>query len=122
MSQVGSGNGFALNRRQAITWTNADPLQWHIYAALGGDKLTHFKRVSFERVLQIKVQVHFCEILVRWMPHYTFLGLSSLSCNNTTFHAWIIRSDVKPSSAVILLYYSGMTWSNNNNYIAKGIY
>ena len=27
--------------RQAIIWTNADPVHWHIYAALGGDELTH---------------------------------------------------------------------------------
>ena len=25
--------------RQAIIWTNADPIHWHIYAALGGDEL-----------------------------------------------------------------------------------
>ena len=24
------------NRRQAIIWTDADPIQWSIYAALGG--------------------------------------------------------------------------------------
>ena len=29
-------NGLALNRRQAIIWTNADPFHWRIYAALGG--------------------------------------------------------------------------------------
>ena len=29
----------ALVRRQAITWTNADPVRWRIYAALGGDEL-----------------------------------------------------------------------------------
>ena len=27
------------NRWQAIIWTNADPIQWCIYAALGGDEL-----------------------------------------------------------------------------------
>ena len=26
---------------EAIIWTNADPIHWHIYAALGVDKLTH---------------------------------------------------------------------------------
>ena len=26
-------------RRQAIIWTNADPIHWRIYAALGGDEL-----------------------------------------------------------------------------------
>ena len=25
-----------MNRRQAIIWTNAAPIHWHIYAALGG--------------------------------------------------------------------------------------
>ena len=28
----------APNRRQAIIWTNADPICWRIYAALGGDE------------------------------------------------------------------------------------
>ena len=35
-----SGNGMVPNRWEAITWTNADPFHWHIYAALGGDELT----------------------------------------------------------------------------------
>ena len=25
--------------RQAIIWTNADPIHWRLYAALGGDQL-----------------------------------------------------------------------------------
>ena len=29
------------NRRQAITWTNADQIHWHRYAALGGDELIY---------------------------------------------------------------------------------
>ena len=41
---IGSGNGLAPNRRQAITWTNADPVDWRIYAALGGDELTPHKQ------------------------------------------------------------------------------
>ena len=35
----GLDNGLALNRRQAIIWTNASPIQWRIYAALKGDNL-----------------------------------------------------------------------------------
>ena len=34
---IGLDNGLAPNRRQAIIWANADPIYWHIYAALGGD-------------------------------------------------------------------------------------
>ena len=40
---IGSGNGLAPNRRQAIIWTNADPSQWRIYAALGGGELASMK-------------------------------------------------------------------------------
>ena len=36
----GLDNGLALNRGQAIIWTNADPIYWRIYAALRGDELT----------------------------------------------------------------------------------
>ena len=38
---IGLDNGLAPNRRQAIIWTNDDPVQQWIYAALGGDELTH---------------------------------------------------------------------------------
>ena len=34
----GSGNGLAPKRRQAIIWTNADPVHRRIYAALGGNE------------------------------------------------------------------------------------
>ena len=29
---------------QAIIWTNADPIHWHIYGALGGDELIFDKK------------------------------------------------------------------------------
>ena len=35
----GSDNGLAPTRRLAIIWTNADLIQWRIYAALGGNEL-----------------------------------------------------------------------------------
>ena len=40
---IGSGNGLALNRQQAITWTNANPVHRRIYAALGGEELMDTK-------------------------------------------------------------------------------
>ena len=36
---IGLDNDLAPNRRQAITWTNANPIGWRIYAELGGDEL-----------------------------------------------------------------------------------
>ena len=37
---IGSDNGLAPSRWQAIIWTNADPVHQRICAALGGDELT----------------------------------------------------------------------------------
>ena len=45
-SGIGLDNGLAPNRRQAIIWTNADPINWRIYATLGGDELTQMFIVS----------------------------------------------------------------------------
>ena len=38
-ASIGSGNGLAPNRRQAIIWTSDDPVQWRFYATPGGNKL-----------------------------------------------------------------------------------
>ena len=37
---IGSGNGLAQKLRQAINWSNVDPVLWHIYVVPGGDELT----------------------------------------------------------------------------------
>ena len=41
IDSIGSGNGLAPNSWQAIIWSNADLVHWHIYATLGGDELKH---------------------------------------------------------------------------------
>ena len=33
---IGLDNDLAPNRRQAIIWTNADPIYWHMYATPAG--------------------------------------------------------------------------------------
>ena len=38
-AKIGSGNGLVPNRQQTIIWTNADPVGWCIYPALGVDEL-----------------------------------------------------------------------------------
>ena len=37
---IGLDNGLVLNRCQSIIWTNADPIHWRIYAALGLNELS----------------------------------------------------------------------------------
>ena len=40
-------NGLVTNKRQTIIWTNAGPIYWRIYAALGGNELMHWMDCSF---------------------------------------------------------------------------
>ena len=37
LTSIDSGNGLTPKRRQAITWSDDDPVHWRIYAALGRD-------------------------------------------------------------------------------------
>ena len=41
VNSIGLDNGLAPDRRQAIIWTNAHPIHWRLYAALGRDELKH---------------------------------------------------------------------------------
>ena len=52
---TGSGNGLGPTKRQAIAWTNVDPVHWRIYAALGGDELTFMPismMIVFSQIIQ----------------------------------------------------------------------
>ena len=76
-------NGLAPNRRQAIIWTNADPIHWRIYAALGGNEL---KGSSNFHITETSVSV-------MWEFEESFrfqLQLSSPSLHSTCFvwHWW----------------------------------
>ena len=43
-SSIGSDNGLAPGRRQAIIWTNGGSVYWHIYAPLGLNELTDVQK------------------------------------------------------------------------------
>ena len=68
-----SDNGLVPNRRQAIIWTNADPVHWRIYVALGGDKL---RSLLFWRAIDLNIQsqIYYASAFRR-RRHYVF-GLS----------------------------------------------
>ena len=42
ITSIGLDDGLVPNRRQAIIWTNVDPIHWHIYVALGKDELMQY--------------------------------------------------------------------------------
>ena len=64
------------NRRQAIIWTNADPIHWRIYVALEGDKLTMKGHLSWKTSLYSGyfIQVSLCN---GWLSLKSFLTQKS---------------------------------------------
>ena len=54
---IDSGNGLAPNKRQAVTWTNDDPVHWRIYVALGRDELTPCRLGDMGANLKIHVSI-----------------------------------------------------------------
>ena len=58
-SSIGSGNGLAPNRRQAITWTNDSQVLWRIYAALGG-KANPGYSIPDENLVDMKMYMFVC--------------------------------------------------------------
>ena len=56
-ASIGLDNGLAPNRRQAIIWANADPIDLHIYAALGGDGLIAILLLSVICTLYLLQQI-----------------------------------------------------------------
>ena len=54
MVSIGSDNGLAPNRRQAITWTNDDPVHWRMYAPPGLSGLMWTFRILFIVPLTIR--------------------------------------------------------------------
>ena len=54
---IGSSNGLALNSRQAITWTNADPVHWRKYSTR-----SHYLNQCWPSSL-----THICGTRQRWV-------------------------------------------------------
>ena len=43
--------------RQAIIWTNADPIHWRVYAAVGEDELTSMAIDNLSKAKEIYIYV-----------------------------------------------------------------
>ena len=51
--KIGFDNGLTPNRWQAIIWTNADPIRWHIYALLRGDELNGTRNTDCRHIVSL---------------------------------------------------------------------
>ena len=56
-------NGLVPNRRLAIIWTDADPIHWRIYAALGGDELKPNGRLANRRLTYLIKEAMDCDVI-----------------------------------------------------------
>ena len=84
---IGLDNGSAPNRRQAIIWTNADPIQWRIYAALGEmsewklnqaiSRFIHIVDWAFGSSAEENIRIFVCT------PVWNWTTATGSSCTNT---------------------------------------
>ena len=72
---IGSGNGLVLNRRQAITWINANPVYWCVYAAPGRDEVTNVDSSPKHRFSQ-KWQLRMYKLIFRMCKMSLFMKIS----------------------------------------------
>ena len=93
--------GLAPSRRQAIIWTNADPVHRRIYAALRGDELSYWLklltkiclRVRFKNNLCVQTQNHveyICKTLINWCWSHHCKNLH-MSCQIVIRNVWSLR-------------------------------
>ena len=67
-SSIGSGNGLAPSRRQAIIWTDDGIVYWRIYASLSLNDLTHWSLGDFNLTWVDGGLSISHKIALRWMP------------------------------------------------------
>ena len=74
------------NKRQAIIWTNADPIHWHIYAALEGDLCPwHYNRIHSKSTLWGPMSLC-CNIVTSWCRNA--FCINGLLWERSTAHFW----------------------------------
>ena len=84
---IGSGNGMAPNRRQAMTWTNTDTVSRCIYVALGEDELTEIAKETGWNCVNYIMAI----LSIRHIPVHTLVGsdpicVALLHRTSYTFH------------------------------------
>ena len=120
---IGSGNGLSPVRCQAIPWTNADPIRWRIYAALGGDGLMKSSQTPVLPVVQDFFSMELTEKMSCWLRcspilynHEQYLGWGFVSwrlkiCNKIWFvgsmFVWQLWQEMSHWNAIYLLSDNG---------------
>ena len=117
IGSIGSGNGLAPNRRQASNWTNADPIQWRIYAALGRRSVKLYNNALHKCLYLLDfcgVISSTCTLTIQGTGHY--LNLASYrtdlaSCRKLDTHVmWLFSADPNHYVRVALYHWKLKNW------------
>ena len=103
-----------INQRQAIIWTNADAINWRIYAALGWDGLNYFTSLC-----DVLVVVYMCCLLPtrRWVPLiWQIQNFVQLKSEETTYGYYLATStmDVIQITVCLCTYFAIIFYWNIN--------
>ena len=117
-ASINPGNGLAPNRRQAITWTNANPVHWRIHATVGGAELNHMTHCAIFSFT--KPSQHFtlttsaydsctAEELyhISIVPHHNLSGADHRPFIRRVFVLWIALTGLTNTC-----WNNGSTWRN----------
>ena len=111
-ASIGSDNGLAPNRRQAIIWTNDGLIWWRIYASLGLNELVLISITTSVADVQIQIQNH-------------FVGIWNIKLTNNKLHfdtwCWIIFHTAF-NSTIIDVSYSKRTVKPDRSFDPQNCY
>ena len=115
-ASVGLGNGSAPSRRQAITWTNDEPVRWRIYAVLGGDEPIIWTyrgsaqvNSKYDTNMTIRYSTTRCGLVTPYYWRHTASGilLNTVSRNGLACCLMVLsRVSFGSHSRIVLLEYS----------------
>ena len=104
---TGLDNGLAPNRPQAIIWTNADPVRWRVYAALGGDEL------MAESFIWIEWNAIFLSVCSRQISTTFLLRLLVGSCNAVQYNTMSMQQH-NDEYRIQITYWTYKRWPYGN--------
>ena len=94
---IGSVNGSARNRRQAIIWTNAHPNHWRIYMALGDNELSPVDKTTERHAYFVRYAAYHIEAYWSHTNCFACYNKMVISLKHAPCYIrWIKRNTILP--------------------------
>ena len=98
-------NGLAPNSRQAIIWTNAGPIHWRIYAALGGDEL-RAQYSQYRHDIISFMDIHMGRSIITWYQSLTLKCYNGICLAQVMYNSVKCCEDKQPHLSIRIKLYS----------------